>query len=73
MSAPSAAAFIMKRPWLHKMVLPVAEWYKNAAGYRRLGLKYVWLFKSSRIARMLDNFKTERFWAVSDFIAGQMI
>ncbi len=41
MSAPSLAKFIMKRPWLERWVEPVANWYCNAAGYRKLGLKWV--------------------------------
>jgi hypothetical protein len=41
MSAPSVSTFIMKRPWLKNWMMPVAKWYKNAAGYRQLGLKFV--------------------------------
>ncbi|MCJ1324558.1 Cytochrome b-c1 complex subunit 7 [Thelotrema lepadinum] len=29
----------MKRPWLKRRMMPIAEWYQNAAGYRKLGLK----------------------------------
>ncbi|KAI1173154.1 ubiquinol-cytochrome C reductase complex 14kD subunit-domain-containing protein [Nemania sp. FL0916] len=36
----SLAPFIMKRPWLHNMLMPVANWYCNAAGYRQLGLRF---------------------------------
>lgn len=43
MSQPSLAGYIIKRPWLRKMMMPVANWYANAAGYRKLGLKYVHL------------------------------
>ncbi|MCJ1444646.1 MAG: Cytochrome b-c1 complex subunit 7 [Stictis urceolatum] len=39
MSTPSLAPYIMKRPWLRKWFLPLSEWYKNAAGYRQMGLK----------------------------------
>ncbi|KAF2266595.1 hypothetical protein CC78DRAFT_491447 [Lojkania enalia] len=41
MSAPSLArtSFVRNRPWLQKWLQPMAEWYKNAAGYRQLGLK----------------------------------
>ncbi|PMD27312.1 14 kDa subunit of cytochrome bd ubiquinol oxidase [Hyaloscypha hepaticicola] len=39
MSQPSLAGYIIKRPWLKKMMMPVANWYANAAGYRKLGLK----------------------------------
>ena len=40
MSQPSLANFIIKRPWLKRWMLPLSEWYKNAAGYRKLGLRY---------------------------------
>ncbi|KAI9829190.1 MAG: Cytochrome b-c1 complex subunit 7 [Phylliscum demangeonii] len=43
MSQPSLALFIWKRPWLRRMIMPIAEWYANAAGYRQLGLKSVHL------------------------------
>ncbi|KAI1092661.1 14 kDa subunit of cytochrome bd ubiquinol oxidase [Rostrohypoxylon terebratum] len=36
---PSLAPFILKRPWLTKMLTPLASWYTNAAGYRKLGLR----------------------------------
>ena len=39
MSAPSLASYIIKRPWLKRWMTPLAEWYTNAAGYRRLGLR----------------------------------
>ncbi|RDW91397.1 cytochrome b-c1 complex subunit 7 [Coleophoma crateriformis] len=39
MSAPSIANQITKRPWLKKMMMPLANWYANAAGYRKLGLR----------------------------------
>jgi hypothetical protein len=39
MSAPSLAPYIAKRPWLMKMFVPLAKWYCNAAGYRKLGLR----------------------------------
>lgn len=39
MSAPSFANFVLKRPMLKRWVTPIAEWYTNAAGYRKLGLK----------------------------------
>ncbi|KAI0179094.1 putative ubiquinol--cytochrome-c reductase [Hypoxylon sp. FL1284] len=38
-SYPSLAPFIFKRPWLHNMMKPLANWYGNAAGYRQLGLR----------------------------------
>jgi ubiquinol-cytochrome c reductase subunit 7 len=34
----SLAPFIASRPWLLKLVKPVAGWYANAAGYRQMGL-----------------------------------
>ncbi|KAL1997888.1 hypothetical protein VTN02DRAFT_502 [Thermoascus thermophilus] len=40
MSAPSFANFVVKRPSLNRWLMPIAEWYTNAAGYRRLGLRY---------------------------------
>ncbi|EHA52270.1 Cytochrome b-c1 complex subunit 7 [Pyricularia oryzae] len=39
MSYPSAAPFILRRPWLKKLLMPVAEWHANAAGYRQMGLR----------------------------------
>ncbi|KAG7004840.1 DNA-3-methyladenine glycosylase [Physcia stellaris] len=39
MSAPSLTNFIIKRPWLNKWMKPLAKWYANAAGYRKLGLR----------------------------------
>lgn len=41
MSAPSLVKQITKRPWLHKWIAPLAEWYREAAGYRKLGLRCV--------------------------------
>ncbi|KAI1439283.1 14 kDa subunit of cytochrome bd ubiquinol oxidase [Xylaria sp. CBS 124048] len=35
----SLAPYIMKRPWLRKLIQPLASWYTNAAGYRQLGLR----------------------------------
>jgi len=40
MSAPSFAPYILKRPWLKRWMMPIAEWYVGAAGYRKLGLRY---------------------------------
>ncbi|KAL8914426.1 MAG: hypothetical protein Q9171_000931 [Xanthocarpia ochracea] len=39
MSAPSMTKFITKRPWLKRWVVPLANWYADAAGYRKLGLR----------------------------------
>lgn len=36
----SLAPFVLRRPWLTKMMMPAASWYANAAGYRKLGLRY---------------------------------
>ncbi|KAK0635906.1 cytochrome b-c1 complex subunit 7 [Bombardia bombarda] len=40
MAPPSLAPFILKRPWLAKALLPLSNWYSNAAGYRQLGLRF---------------------------------
>ena len=40
MSVPSLAPFIQKRPWLLNWMRPLARWYFDNAGYRKLGLKY---------------------------------
>ncbi|KAK4138905.1 14 kDa subunit of cytochrome bd ubiquinol oxidase [Trichocladium antarcticum] len=37
--APSLAAGVAKRPWLMKLLTPIASWYTNAAGYRQMGLR----------------------------------
>ncbi|KAI9754701.1 MAG: Cytochrome b-c1 complex subunit 7 [Lichina confinis] len=39
MSQPSLFPFIQARPWLYRLVKPIAAWYCQAAGYRQLGLK----------------------------------
>ncbi|MCJ1315332.1 Cytochrome b-c1 complex subunit 7 [Xylographa vitiligo] len=39
MSTPSLANYIIKRPWLRRWMQPLSEWYKDAAGYRKLGLR----------------------------------
>ncbi|KAI5927021.1 cytochrome b-c1 complex subunit 7 [Camillea tinctor] len=39
-SYATLAPFIVKRPWLHNLLKPVASWYANAAGYRQLGLRF---------------------------------
>ncbi|KAI4099293.1 MAG: hypothetical protein L6R38_000420 [Xanthoria sp. 2 TBL-2021] len=31
--------FITKRPWLKRWMVPLANWYADAAGYRKLGLR----------------------------------
>ncbi|RHZ54093.1 ubiquinol--cytochrome-c reductase subunit 7 [Aspergillus thermomutatus] len=40
MSAPSLTNYIVKRPWLKRWMMPLAQWYTDAAGYRRLGLRF---------------------------------
>jgi ubiquinol-cytochrome c reductase subunit 7 len=37
----SLAPFIVKRPWLHKLMMPISKWYVNASGYRKMGLRFV--------------------------------
>ncbi|KAI4245062.1 MAG: hypothetical protein L6R40_002661 [Gallowayella cf. fulva] len=39
MSAPSMTKFINKRPWLKRWMVPLANWYADAAGYRKMGLR----------------------------------
>ncbi|AEO63592.1 48c699bd-673a-43c3-abb5-b4cd75e840ea [Thermothielavioides terrestris] len=39
MTAPSLYNAVVKRPWLLKLLQPVANWYTNAAGYRQMGLR----------------------------------
>ncbi|KAL4785771.1 cytochrome b-c1 complex subunit 7 [Aspergillus varians] len=39
MSAPSLANYIVKRPFLSRWMKPIANWYVDAAGYRKLGLR----------------------------------
>ncbi|RQM05502.1 hypothetical protein DH86_00001531 [Scytalidium sp. 3C] len=39
MSAPSFTSFVVKRPWLKNALTPLSNWYCNAAGYRKLGLR----------------------------------
>ncbi|KAI1165556.1 cytochrome b-c1 complex subunit 7 [Nemania serpens] len=39
MSYTSLTPFVLKRPWLRKLLTPLAGWYANAAGYRQLGLR----------------------------------
>ncbi|KAG9255806.1 cytochrome b-c1 complex subunit 7 [Emericellopsis atlantica] len=46
----SLAPFIVKRPWLHKLMMPISKWYVNAAGYRKMGLRYDDLYEEEREA-----------------------
>ena len=34
------APFVQARPWLRNALMPIANWYANAAGYRQYGLRY---------------------------------
>lgn len=49
----SLAPFIQARPWLHKALTPIANWYGNAAGYRQYGLRYDDLLEEERVAHKL--------------------
>ncbi|KAK0387367.1 hypothetical protein NLU13_5680 [Sarocladium strictum] len=44
----SLAPFVLKRPWLAKMLEPVAAWYTGSAGYRQMGLRYDDLLEEER-------------------------
>ncbi|KAF2461582.1 ubiquinol-cytochrome c reductase subunit 7 [Lineolata rhizophorae] len=39
MSAPSIAPFVLKRPWLSRWMIPLANWYADLSGYRKIGLR----------------------------------
>jgi len=39
MSAPSLINTIGKQSWLSKFLKPLAGWYSDAAGYRKMGLR----------------------------------
>ncbi|KAI9867284.1 MAG: Cytochrome b-c1 complex subunit 7 [Trichoglossum hirsutum] len=39
MSQPSFTNFVVKRPWLRRWMTPLANWYTDVAGYRKLGLR----------------------------------
>ncbi|EEQ83618.2 ubiquinol-cytochrome c reductase subunit 7 [Blastomyces dermatitidis ER-3] len=39
MSAPSLLKQINARPWLKRMMMPLANWHANASGYRQMGLR----------------------------------
>lgn len=40
MKSTFLSRFIVKRPWLLRWALPLAEWYHTKMGYRQLGLRY---------------------------------
>ena len=43
MSYPSLAPAIIKRPWLMRWMKPLSEWYCDKSGYRKLGLRYIYI------------------------------
>ncbi|KAG5949976.1 hypothetical protein E4U53_005597 [Claviceps sorghi] len=53
MTGYSLAPFILRRPWLAKMVMPAANWYANAAGYKKLGLRFDDLYEEEREATQI--------------------
>ncbi|QPH05446.1 Cytochrome b-c1 complex subunit 7 [Epichloe festucae Fl1] len=48
MTGYSLAPFVLRRPWLANMVMPAANWYANAAGYKKLGLRFDDLVEEER-------------------------
>ncbi|EEP80705.1 predicted protein [Uncinocarpus reesii 1704] len=40
MSLASIVSRTFEVPWVKRMMMPVAQWYANAAGYRQMGLRY---------------------------------
>ncbi|KYK60539.1 ubiquinol-cytochrome C reductase-like protein [Drechmeria coniospora] len=44
----SLAPFVLRRPWLTKMLTPAANWYAGAAGYQKLGLRFDDLIEEER-------------------------
>ncbi|GAB0137750.1 Cytochrome b-c1 complex subunit 7 [Epichloe bromicola] len=48
MTGFSLAPFVLRRPWLANMVMPAANWYANAAGYKKLGLRFDDLVEEER-------------------------
>ncbi|KAG5925607.1 Cytochrome b-c1 complex subunit 7 [Claviceps africana] len=53
MTGYSLAPFILRRPWLAKMLMPAANWYANAAGYKKLGLRFDDLYEEEREATQI--------------------
>ena len=47
------APFVQARPWLRNALMPIANWYANAAGYRQYGLRYDDLLEEERVAHKL--------------------
>lgn len=58
MSAPSIANYIAKRPFLRRWMQPIANWYVDAAGYRKLGLRYTTPLPGNPGAGAGDNMDT---------------
>ncbi|KAJ6784680.1 hypothetical protein PWT90_00423 [Aphanocladium album] len=66
----SLAPFVLRRPWLTKLMMPAASWYANAAGYRKLGLRFDDLLEEEReavqiaIRRLSDKEGYERVYRI---------
>ncbi|UNI20903.1 Cytochrome b-c1 complex subunit 7 [Purpureocillium takamizusanense] len=66
----SLAPFVLRRPWLAKMLMPAANWYASAAGYRKLGLKFDDLIEEERestqlaLRRLSPKESYERVWRI---------
>jgi ubiquinol-cytochrome c reductase subunit 7 len=54
----SLAPYVLKRPWLAKMLQPVAAWYTGAAGYRQMGLRYVFTRDNDIYLRLPPKYTT---------------
>ncbi|CAH0052651.1 unnamed protein product [Clonostachys solani] len=44
----SLAPYVLKRPWLSRILKPISSWYVGASGYRKLGLRYDDLMEEER-------------------------
>jgi len=81
MSQPSLAGYIVKRPWLKRWMMPLANWYANAAGYRKLGLRYAhhwrgrWklLLDHSDLLRAIFGLEGELCWPLGYYRADDLI
>jgi hypothetical protein len=69
MSQPSLASFVIKRPWLKRWMTPLATWYSDAAGYRKLGLRYVCNFCNHQLGLIGHSIGRES--ACADFMKGR--
>lgn len=45
--------YIVKRPLLKRWLTPIANWYTDAAGYRKLGLRYDFALLSIQLIRSM--------------------